>query len=336
MVRCAFLTQGPLIPSSRFRVEQYQPLLKDLGIDPLVLHSRFGAYPPSTRFLRPIWGVAALLDGYSRVSAANACDVVLLQRELLSTVFSAERYLKRPFVFDVDDAIFLNARRQSIQKIASSAKSIIVGNTYLADYFSQFGEVVIIPTSVDCEYFSPGNANQLELVLGWSGSSSGLKYLYDIETALSVVMERYPFVCLKVVSNQPPQFKCLPKSRVYFEQWSQPREVDALREFSIGLMPLLDTPWERGKCSFKMLTYMSVGKPVVVSPVGMNLELLKMAHLGFGASYHDEWVEALCILIEDETLRLTLGKNGRETAVRFFDTRMQARRLSEVLIKSAS
>lgn len=336
MVRCAFLTQGPLIPSSRFRVEQYQPLLKDLGIDPLLLHSRFGAYPPSNRFLRPVWGIAALLDGYSRVSAGNACDVILLQRELLSTLFSVERYLKKPFVFDVDDAIFLNARGESIQKIASSAKSIIVGNTYLADYFSQFGEVVIIPTPVDCNYFSPGKINHTELFLGWSGSSSGLKYLYDIEDALSVVMQKYPFVCLKVVSNQPPQFKRLPKSRVYFEQWSQLREIDVLREFAIGLMPLQDTPWERGKCSFKMLTYMSVGKPVVVSPVGMNLELLNMAQIGFGASNHDEWVDALCILIEDEMLRLTLGKNGRETVVRSFDTHVQARRLSEVLIKSAS
>lgn len=337
MIGCAFLTQGHYVPSSRFRVEQYIPLLRSLNVDSVVLDAKFGAYPPMLKIMRYPWAVAALLDSYARVSRANDFDVVFLQRELISTLYSAERFLRKPYVFDVDDSIFLNARGLGVNKIASSARMIVVGNRNLAEYFSDFGEVVIIPTPVDTEYFSPGQSSHSSVVvLGWTGSSSGLKYLYEIEPALAAIMAKYPEVMLKVVSDLPPNFDLLPNERVCFEQWTKAREVDVLREFSIGLMPLPDSHWERGKCSFKMLTYMSVGKPVVVSPVGMNKELLDMATIGLGASSCEEWIDALSCLIEDNGLCSSFGLAGRRLAVQHFDTRMQARRLAEVLIKSAS
>ncbi|MBS0344089.1 MAG: glycosyltransferase family 4 protein, partial [Proteobacteria bacterium] len=263
---------------------------------------------------RPGWLAATSTDSLLRTLRANRGDLRFLQKSLTATLCTWEPMLRRPFIFDIDDAVFLGNRGDSSNKIAKSASVTICGNQFLAEHFSQFGEVVVLPTAVDSELFCPSNkidGNARRPVIGWSGSSSGFKYLYEIEGALQRLLALHPDATLKIVADRAPAFKRLPAARVQYEVWSERREVEALQEFTVGVMPLADDLWARGKCSFKMLTYMAVGLPVVVSPVGMNKEVLSHGSCGLAARSEDEWVDAISCLIGESSMARAMGHCGR-------------------------
>lgn len=332
LLRCAILTQGKLVPSSRFRLHQNLPFLRADGISPELFEASLGAYPPSGFFRRLLWGGAAAGEGFLRVMRARASDLVLLQRGLISAYQTFEPLISSPLVLDVDDAIFLSARRKSADKIARRAELVICGNSFLADYFSVFSRIEILPTAIDVARFVPRSTSRLgRPVIGWSGSSSGFAYLYGIQEAIAHLFNKYPELLLKVIADRPPIFNKLPPERILFEPWSQEREVEALYDFTIGLMPLGNTPWERGKCSFKMLTYMAVGLPVVVSPVGMNAEVLSLGSLGFGAITTSDWVDSISYLIDNPEICVKSGSVGRAVAEAHFSTEMIGPKLSKML-----
>lgn len=308
------ITQGKNQPSTRFRWSQYVEDLRQGGFDVAELESHFCAYAPASKIQRPAWLAASIAENAVRTMRANSYDLRFLQRNLTATLCTWEPFLKQPFVLDVDDAIFLGARGASADRIAKAASLVICGNNFLANHFEKFSQVVVLPTAVDSVRFVPRKVENLQLpkIIGWSGSSSGLKYLYAIEPAVKEVLSRYPEAIFKVVSDQEPVFKLLPRNRVLFERWCANREVDVLQEFTMGIMPLEDDLWSRGKCSFKMLTYMAVGLPVVVSPVGMNEEVLSHASCGFGARSHGAWVEAISTLLTNATLAEDMGRVGRQ------------------------
>jgi glycosyltransferase involved in cell wall biosynthesis len=147
------------------------------------------------------------------------------------------------------------------------------------------------------------------------------------------VFQRFGGVKLLVVADKPPHFQLLPASRVEFEPWSPSNEVAAFARMSIGLMPLAETEWCNGKCSYKMLCYMAAGLPVVVTPAGMNLEVLAMGLVGFGARRELEWVEALSTLLEDATLRRRMGAAGRDVIEQHFSLQRLAQQYA-VLFRS--
>lgn len=326
------LTQGRHAPSARFRWRQHAPGLTAAGFEVTELLSTVGSYPPANKPARPFWLAASVAENLQRVVRARAYDLCFLQRYLTSTLCTWEPLLKKPFVFDVDDAIFLGKRGWNADRIARSASLIICGNSFLADHFAKHGRVAILPTAVDTRRFKPLRQSLAgRPAIGWSGSSSGLKYVYAIEDALLRVLNRYPDAVLRIVSDKAPNFQKLPPARVQFEQWSAEREVDVLREFSVGLMPLNDSPWERGKCSFKMLTYMAVGVPVVASPVGMNKEVLAQGDCGFAAVSADDWFDAIVSLLGDPTLASGMGAVGREIVETSFSLEVVTPRLAALL-----
>jgi glycosyltransferase involved in cell wall biosynthesis len=147
--------------------------------------------------------------------------------------------------------------------------------------------------------------------LGWTGTSGNFPFLYSIEGALLRVFEHCSRAKLLIVSDRPPQFKRLPESRVEFELWTPRTELDAFARMSIGLMPLADTTWCNGKCSYKMLCYMAAGLPVVVTPAGMNVEVLAMGEVGLSAGCEQQWVDALTALLSDADMRQRMGAAGR-------------------------
>lgn len=307
------ITQGRNIPSTRFRWSQYADDLACEGFIVSEFASHFGAYPPASRGKRPFWLTASIAEGLVRTLNSSRFSLRFLQRNLISTLCTWEPLLRKPFVFDVDDAIFLGPRGNNANRIANSASIIICGNDFLANHFEKFGVVTVLPTAVDTARYSL-RSNQWpdKRIVGWSGSSSGLKYLYKIESALLSLLEKHPDVVLKIVSDKAPMFKIIPPERLIYEQWSPQREVAALQEFSVGIMPLEDDLWARGKCSFKMLTYMAVGIPVVVSPVGMNADVLGQAACGFGPRSEEEWVDAISCLLIDSSLAEKMGSAGRQ------------------------
>lgn len=327
------ITQGKNQPSTRFRWSQYVEDLRQGGFDVAELESHFGAYAPEKKIQRPTWIAASIAENAVRAMRANQYDLRFLQRNLTATLCTWEPLLKHPFVFDVDDAIFLGARGASANRIAKAASLVICGNNFLANHFCKFSEVAVLPTAVDSVRFVPrkDKTSKHPQIIGWSGSSSGLKYLYAIEPAIKEVLSRHPELLFKVISNQEPVFRLLPRERVVFENWTENREVEVLQEFTIGIMPLEDDLWARGKCSFKMLTYMAVGIPVVVSPVGMNSEILAQGSCGFSAKTSDDWVDAISTLLSNTTLACQMGRSGRQIIEARYARNVIAPQLAQLL-----
>jgi glycosyltransferase involved in cell wall biosynthesis len=195
-------------------------------------------------------------------------------------------------------------------QLARKADHIVCGNQFLAEYFEQYNRpVTVIPTPVDTERFVPSPAEHT--FIGWSGGSSGFKYLYAIERALKIILKANPKWKLLIVADKQPQFSILPSEQVVFEPWSPQTEVESIQKMTIGIMPLEDSPWTRGKCSYKMLLYMACAIPVVVSDVGMNADLLREAEIGLGVNSLSEWAEALQATIDNFSNRRIFGEQGR-------------------------
>lgn len=335
MLKVSCFTGGLHVPSARFRVRQYGPALEENGVSIRELPSRLGQYPPESRWLRPLWGMGALSANLPDVLASWKSDLSLLQREMISTLVTLEPLTKGPRVLDVDDAIFLYRQGRTARRLAGLCEVVICGNTYLGDWFSQFNDrIELLPTAVDTERYVPRTQPKGEdggLTLGWIGTSGNLKYLTMIEDALLRVLERFPHVRLRVISDHSPHFDRLPSGRWSFHRWSPEAELAQIQEMDIGLMPLEDSLWARGKCSFKMLQYLACGVPVVVSPVGMNQDVLQIGEVGLGARNSGEWAEALATLISDDAFRHRLGLQGRAVVEANYSVRTLAPRLASIL-----
>lgn len=321
MLKVAAISGGREVPSARFRVRQYIPALLAHGVYVEELQSRTSAYPPPQRWVRPAWAALRLAEMAGVALRSHRYDVTLLQREMMSTFATLERWTGRPRVLDVDDAIHLFRGGATARTLATYSDRVICGNPHLAEIYRQWNsDVVVLPTAVDTERYRPraSETDSAAIVLGWIGTSANLRYLQAIEPALVKVLEQHPQAKLHIVCDKPPKLRTVAPSRVQYTPWSVASEVEAIQSFSIGLMPLEDSPWARGKCSFKMLQYMACGLPVVVSPVGMNADVLKLGEIGSAAEAVDEWAEALVHLVEDETTRVRLGMNGRQIVEREF------------------
>jgi len=313
-MKVAAFTGGVAAPSARFRIHQHIPSLAQHGIRVKEFIARFGSWPPANCMLRPIWGIATLLDRVPGVLASRRYNLTLLQREMLSTFVTLEPWTNAPRILDVDDAIWLHRRGDYASRLAAMCDGVICGNTFLADYFCRWNSTVrVIATAVDTARFHPQARREISetFVLGWCGHHSGLRYLFSLEAALGRLLKRHNWMRLRVVCDLRPRFAALPAHQVEFIPWSPETEVTSLQGMDVGLMPLLDDSWCRGKCSYKMLLYMACGLPVVVSPIGMNLEVLKRGEVGFGASSADEWVDALEWMAARREAAVALGRNGR-------------------------
>ncbi len=167
-------------------------------------------------------------------------------------------------------------------------------------------------------------------VIGWTGISSNYKYLYEIERALENFLKNTNDAVLLVVADEPPRFCRLQPRQVRFIKWSPVVEAEAVREMDVGLMPLSLNEWTRGKCSFKMLQYMASGVPVVVSPVGMNAELISMGEIGFSAENNTDWIDALYSLYKDRDLAHQLGVRGRSIVEQHFSRDVISAQIAQI------
>jgi glycosyltransferase involved in cell wall biosynthesis len=334
-VSVAAFTGGESVPSARFRIRQYVERLLDLGVELTEFSAPLGMYPPSNKILRPFWGLATLATRFPGVLSSYNHDVTLLQREMLSTFITIEPLTKGPRVLDVDDAIWLHRGGKWAAKLAQQCDEIVCGNNFTAEQFSKWNSnVTVIPTGVDINRYVPGEPSK-QTIIGWSGTSGGFKYLYEIESALAEVLSKVPYSVLRIVSDSMPNFKEIPSNRIEYIRWSPDNEVKAIQEMTIGIMPLENSLWERGKCSFKMLTYMACGIPVVVSPYGMNLDVLNHGCIGYGAKTIDNWVNHLLVLLLDADQRLEMGKNGRKIIVDNYSIDVITPKLAKTLKKIA-
>lgn len=330
MKQIAAFTQGKLVPSTRFRISQYLNEFSQNDFNVTQLDALTSAYPPVAKWRRPLWFICELFHRFSQLRQLKAYDAVILQREMISTLATAERFINKPIILDVDDAIYLRRNGRAAKKLAKIATHIVCGNEFLADYFRQYNpSVSVIPTAVDTNRFVPGALQQN--LIGWSGSSSGFHYLYKIESALKAVLDANPDWKLHIVADKAPVFNQLTSEQVLFEKWSPAIEVQAIQKMAIGIMPLDDSEWTRGKCSYKMLLYMACGLPVMVSDVGMNAQLLHEALIGIGAITDAQWTQGLQDLINDARLRQLYGTNGRQLVEQRYSLSYCAQRWLQIL-----
>jgi glycosyltransferase involved in cell wall biosynthesis len=315
VIRVAAITSGKNDPSSRFRMRQFFAPLRKFDVAAVEYAPWISKYAPAAAQLTGLGAV-------SRVVAAVASrpyDIVWLNRELVCGRETIERLMGRCRLFDVDDAIWLSGRPGFALKIAARAHGVIAGNARIADYFRQAAlRVWIVPTAVDTDAWIPAPTARDTFIVGWSGTHWNLPYLYAIEEALAGFLARHPDARLAVVCDRRPSFRRVPCERIDFTQWSPSTEVAAVQRMDVGLMPLPDTEWTRAKCSMKMLCYMSVGLPVVVSPVGTAAEILQRGGAGIAARDHDEWRGALEQLYFDRQRGFQMGQDGRRIAVEHY------------------
>lgn len=340
-VKVLFLTQGKIVPSSRFRVQQFIPGLEALGFRCTVLPCE-----PSTRGEIDGWRLNAVARQFVRpfsvvgrirqLSHVADHDVVVIQKPLLRYGFIGfERWIARrkATILDIDDALFHNAwGLEGIQtrRLGRWMTHIVAGNQYLADFFKAPEKTTIIPTVVDTERYLLREDPEGPFTIGWTGIAGNLIQLKAIvptlERVLNLTHGRLLIVCDEA---PPPWMRHLP---VEFRRWTPETETTALGEFHVGLMPLSSSPYQLGKCGFKLIQYMARGIPVIASPVGVNQQIVT-ADVGFLASTPAEWTRALEALSNDSRMRSEMGAAGRRRVEKFYSLKAALPLWSSVLSK---
>jgi glycosyltransferase involved in cell wall biosynthesis len=342
------LTSGIDIPSSRFRVRQYISELKRFNVHVQEISPRVDKYSDlpgilgsgvAKKYFPPlyyIWSLYRLANRIPGVIKSYKSNIVWLEREFQPGIPSFEIFLRGPVVFDVDDAIWLKPPAGKIlsKLIARRSACIIAGNTYIADWFSKYNQnVYIVPTAVDvCRYRKGGGkrrSGRKQFVIGWTGLSDNFHYLYQIEAPLAQFLNTFSDSRLVIVADKPPRFKKIRK-HIFFA-WNRVSEIEALKTFDVGIMPLTDDEWSRGKCSFKMLQYMAAGLPVVVSPVGMNRDVMRQLEgKGIMPVSEVQWFEALSFLYNNPGIASAWGSYGSQIVEKHYSIPKIAARLAEI------
>lgn len=224
---------------------------------------------------------------------------------------------------------------RKIAHVMQGAQLVIAGNDYLADYARRAGaaRVEIIPTVIDLEKYSPAfvtHRSSAPFTIGWIGSPSTAKYLQTIAPALAEVCAGGNGVVRLIGSGQIH----LPGVPVEVLPWDETTEINELKQFDVGIMPLPDESWERGKCGFKLIQYMACGLPVVASPVGVNSKIVEQGVNGYLAETPAEWIQSLNALLLDVDQRKRMGQAGRKKVEQGYSLQMTGPRLAG-LIRSA-
>ncbi|MGA2516677.1 MAG: glycosyltransferase [Thermodesulfobacteriota bacterium] len=327
-MRIIFLTHSS-DQGHRFRVEQYFPYLIAHGVEP--------KWQP----LSGSWRKRLIL--YRQLPLF---DAVCIQRRLLSPFeFYWIRKKSSRILFDLDDAVMYRSsssphphslsRWLKFRSMVKGSDVVTVGNRFLKSQVFKVDSgkrVFVIPTCIDTNLYlkKKKTSNHREIILGWIGTKGNLKYLKKLEPVFETIRQRFPQVKLKIVSNDFYDSLHLP---VVKKLWKLEDENEDLISFDIGLMPLDDDLWSKGKCGLKIIQYLSVGVPVVCTPVGVNSDIVKDGENGFWATNHQEWVDRLSNLIQDQQLRHRMGLKGIEAVEREYSLKVTSEKFFQVLQK---
>lgn len=320
-IRVAFFTQGVRTPSARFRVEQLLPSLAERAIDSTILpaspsnQGELARYAPPPGLRREVLRAAAVPARIAQLRHYRDHDVAFIQKPLIFYPTSVlERWLSKrlPTVFDVDDAIHLKHAglgRHHLRGIVDTVERVIVGNAHLAEVVDRPEKVTIIPTVVDSSRYTLRPDPERPFTIGWTGLSHNLAELEPLVPVLkSVLRETGGKLLLLSERFDAPWIRELPVEAM---SWSPENEVAALGAVHVGLMPLRDTPFNRGKCGFKLIQYMARGIPSIAPPVGANREILRDGVDGFLANDLGEWRDALMALARAPERRAAMGRAAR-------------------------
>lgn len=338
-------------PSQRFRIEQWTPHLERLGcsvqyavtLDSAAYRAVYRGGSTGQKMALVLWAAARALPRLLR----NADAIFLHRHTYLFGPALPERLMRlvrphRAVIYDFDDAIFLHASSGANKRfewlkspnktadLCRLADAVSVGNTFLGDYARKFNHhVAIVPTTIDTDTYvsRPKNQGGGRVILGWTGSATSQVHLEIFAPILKQILAECP-VDLRVVSNRRP---LLPEIPHEWREWTPETEVASIQDFDIGIMPMPDDEWSKGKCSLKALQSMAVGVPVVASAIGANRDAIDHGRDSLLASSPEEWIAAVRKLATDHEYRLLLGKHARTTIEQRFSAPSSARTLFELV-----
>jgi glycosyltransferase involved in cell wall biosynthesis len=325
MRRLIAYVHGVRNPAARFRIGQYRPLLEQAGWEVSMRPQRPErprdidmGHPLVTGPVRrgAIWARRVLRR--RDIDDADRYDCVFQNRDLLEGRFEYEqRLLSRNarLLFDFDDAIYLGGKASHVGRVCERAAWVVAGNEELAAFARlHTNRVTVIPTVVDHRLYPPPppvtEPRARPVRVGWLGSPLSIEQtLYPFLPMLAELQHllRFEFVVMTAPIPRLPQGNL----QWQFVPWTPHEETQIASHIDIGIMPLVDTPYQRGKCGCKLLQYMAAGLPVVASPVGINAALVGNGARGLTAETRDEWKDALGTLIRDAALRHAMGMSGR-------------------------
>jgi glycosyltransferase involved in cell wall biosynthesis len=328
------------VAAQRFRIEQYLPYLQnnfDIKIRPFWSQNAWKILYTKGHFIQKTLG---LINGFIKrfvwLIPAVSADYIYILREatpigppIIEWILA--KILHKKIIYDFDDAIWLPNQSEvnrgvvkhlkyhtKVEKICSWSYKVCVGNKFLAVYAEQFNDhVVIIPTTVDTD-----NLHNPELfskiikappIVGWTGTHSTIQHLEMLWPVLDDLIQEIPFE-FHVISDVFPK---VTRDYIKYIHWNKASEIEDLIQFDIGVMPLYNNEWEKGKCGFKLLQYMALEIPSVASDVGVNCEIINKPDVGMLIYHNDkkEWKLALHKLLTDKDLREEMGMNARESVI---------------------
>jgi glycosyltransferase involved in cell wall biosynthesis len=321
----AFALYGPLAASTRYRLGQYVPGLEAMGIS-MEIRSLLGDDYLRQRFKGGRLPLGAMLrDGASRLGDLwhlRDFDLAVIHCELFPFMPSSiERMLVRtPYVYDMDDAFYLRYRLgrlgaarpllgSKFDRVMAGAAAVTCGSKVLSQYALKHNHrVTDLPTVVDIERYVPAKTQRNDVfTVGWIGSPTTSVYLSELVEPLSALGREGP-VNFVVIGGTAPS---IPNVNVVHIRWEEVSEVAHINGLDVGVMPLYDDDWARGKCAFKLIQYMACGIPVVASHVGANVEVVT-PECGFLAADSGAWLAALRRLRDEPQLRRRMGVAARE------------------------
>jgi len=324
-MKVAFLIHSLEGSSCRYRVLQYLPYLKQKGVE------------ASVHFYQRRW-----LDKLKFYRTLGHYDILYLHRKLFHPMeFWVLRRKASRIIYDFDDALMYRSssseepysfsRRMKFAYLVRRVNFVIAGNQFLRSEVLPYNpRVEVIPTSIDLSLYHLKESSSREgpLTIGWLGSGSTLKYLKPMIPIFETIYKKGQNIQLKIVCDQFLDSPILP---VIKKRWSLEEEEADLKSFDIGIMPLKDDLWSRGKCGLKILQYYSVGVPVICTPVGVNRDMVEDGVNGFWAQNEEQWEKGLMTLIQGEKRRREMGLRGRRVVEEGYSLLVNAPRILDVL-----
>ena len=358
-MKILFFLQAPLIASSgRYRVWEYLDNLKQHGIEgdlnfPMS-DDEYTHDGKNRSFLEKLnYYVTILVNRLKGVLWAWKYDVIFIQRGLLlpgpMILESLLRMLNTKIIYDFDDALYTEPSQfkdrknllyrflfpaDKIEKLIKISSHVIVASEPLVEYAIQYSKnVTVLSDPINTDRYKVKNYSNSndKVIIGWIGTPYTAIYLNEIKNALIILSKKHNYK-LKIVGAHNIKFKNV---EVQTKDWKFVEEMDDLRSFDIGIMPLSDDEWAKGKTGTKLLQYMGAGLPVVCSPVGVNTKLVKEGENGFLAVTEDEWVEKLERLVLDPALRKQMGNAGRKMVKNEYSVKSNLPKLISILQKVA-
>lgn len=327
-MKLLILTNNPNRASYRQRIGNY-----------LSVFSRHGIAAEVFQF------PANKLRRWSLLKSSRHYDAVFLHKKCLN-FFDAEmlRRYSRKIIYDFDDAIMYSPQKPAsdrtshfrlFRRTCRMADCVIAGNDYLAEQARRFCDAVhVLPTGLDVHsYADRANKTSDETIrLAWIGSQSTLRYLEELKPVLEQIGNTNKQVSLRIIADAFFDMESVPIEK---KQWALESQIADLTACDIGLAPLPDNRFTRGKCGFKILQYFAAGLPVIASPVGVNRDLIEQSHAGFQAETPDQWLEKLSLLIDNPSLRTEMGQNGRAYAAEY-DISVIGKRLCDLILQTTA